>query len=725
MKHRIVAIALVASLMAGCSSSGASGGATATPAPIAPSVAAEAARIGPATAALLARVADGVAYETYAGVFRGAAVTLADGAGNAYDKALLLHDLVRSASPSTPIRFASCTLSSAQTDALLSAERSAYRTPSIAARGAAAAAAKATKANTKAVLEHLGALWTGTIAQARDESAALANDLHAAGAQSGAHAVDVRPIAADHVWVQVQQNGAWLDLDPTLAKAKPGDALCVAASTADVMPDDAYDTVSATLRYQTRTGSKLDDANVAAVSVRAADVAERSLTFRFELPPDKGPLSFTPELRLGPDITTAPAILVPPPPADAAPGSSSMKKAQGGTDFFASPAVESATPAPTPTIPQTEPVALWLDVAVATRGAKPVLVERPIFDRVAYADRASGHAGTATLAEWNDNAYAPFATVWNIGTSLGSAVVGTGERGKVAPKNDLPTTIRALGGMQRSYYAVRRAIFADERGVKALPIRNVVPGISFAGIAPRMFNGLAAPVLTMDIASDAALPDGGNASDVAAWGVASLIAERTATNADELFAAAQRDMAPALVPAMDVIAVFDASRKAGGSAKLVATSADVDGLGASTDAKARLTDALANGASAFAPVAPVALPAGDDYGWWILAPDGSVRDQMQDGMHDTGAEEAALTPSETSESIKTGHAVNRASRGARCALVVLGMLAGLFGDPSATESADALIGAAEDWEAAEEFYSAAGESTSELGCAAGASPPLP
>jgi hypothetical protein len=53
-------------------------------------VAAVAQSIGKDPAALLVRVS-GVRYEIYPGVFRGAAATLADGAGNDYDRAVLLH----------------------------------------------------------------------------------------------------------------------------------------------------------------------------------------------------------------------------------------------------------------------------------------------------------------------------------------------------------------------------------------------------------------------------------------------------------------------------------------------------------------------------------------------------------------------------------------------------------------------------------------------------------
>src|SRR5947207_11145066 len=95
-------------------------------------IAAEAQRLGKDPAALLARV-NRVRYEIYPGVFRGAAATLADGAGNDYDRAVLLHDLLAASNPGANVRYAFCTLPAQQSAAAVAAARAAYVVPAVAA----------------------------------------------------------------------------------------------------------------------------------------------------------------------------------------------------------------------------------------------------------------------------------------------------------------------------------------------------------------------------------------------------------------------------------------------------------------------------------------------------------------------------------------------------------------------------------------------------------------
>ena len=707
MTHRLVAFPLVLCLAAGCATQGGSGSAAPS---IPQNVATEAARIGADPAALLSRVSDGVATETYPGAFRGSGATLADGAGNAYDKAILLHDLLRSAAPALPVRYASCTLADDKSDAVLAAASAAYTVAPIAANTAAALAA-AKDAPARATLQHIAALWSGTVVQLRDESAKLAADLHGAKAPAGSPPASPRAVAADHVWIQVQRNGSWTDLDPTLPKAKPGDVLCVPVSTSDALADEAYDTVTATLRYETRTGATVAQSEVARVARRAVDLSGTTLSFAFVPPAGKGPLAMTPVLRVGTDEIAAPAIVLPTPIPDVAPGSSTTKKEQGAVDFFAASTPPTATPEPAATAAQVEPVALWLDVTVTARGETPQTVTETIFDRVAYADRAAGAAATAKLPEWDDNGYVPFATVWNVATNLGTAVAGAGDRSRIDPRaSDDASIARQLGGLQRAYYTLRRAAYADERAGTPSAVIAAAPGVSLAGIAAHSFDGLVAPVLTMDVASDAARPEGGDATASAAWGAASLIAERTVVNAAALFKAAAREIAPADVPAVDVIAVFDAARKGAVATSLVRSTSDVDALGAPADAKARLDGLVRSGAVALVPAAPVTLPNGDDYGWWIVAPDGSIRDEMQNGMHTEGVDYTTIAAKKVDEAEDIRRRSLRNRRAVQCAIVVISFFQAIGGAPEATSAQGSTLGAAEEISSIEERYAEASSS---------------
>jgi hypothetical protein len=88
--------------------------------------------VGPGPTALLACVSR-THYKVYPGVFRGPAETLADNAGNDYDRALLLHDLLAASVSASDLRYAFCSLSAEQSAA---AARSAYVVPQIIAASA-------------------------------------------------------------------------------------------------------------------------------------------------------------------------------------------------------------------------------------------------------------------------------------------------------------------------------------------------------------------------------------------------------------------------------------------------------------------------------------------------------------------------------------------------------------------------------------------------------------
>ncbi len=185
--------------------------------------------------------------------------------------------------------------------------------------------------------------------------------------------------------------------------------------------------------------------------------------------------------------------------------------------------------------------------------------------------------------------------------------------------------------MQRAYYVMRRAVFADALGPSAPMIVAAQPGISFVGLAPHAA-GITPFGLEMDRAAEGARPDGGTSTSGLAWGVASVYGERLAIAAPTMMAA--HDNLDTL-PFDDLIEMFYIARHTGNRPAIVRSSADVAGLSASADAKARLDARLTGGATAVVPSAQVSYGGANDDGWWIVAPDGTVTDEMQSGMHQT------------------------------------------------------------------------------------------
>ena len=71
-----------------------------------------------------------------------------------------------------------------------------------------------------------------------------------------------------HAWVQVEQDGTWVESDPSMPDAEPGRALTTVSSFAEVMPEDAFQSVTLQLSVE-----HLVDA-----SLEAQEVLQRRLT---------------------------------------------------------------------------------------------------------------------------------------------------------------------------------------------------------------------------------------------------------------------------------------------------------------------------------------------------------------------------------------------------------------------------------------------------------------
>jgi hypothetical protein len=598
-------------------------------------------QLGNQPEAILARVAR-VRYEIYPGVFRGATVTFLDGAGNDYDRALLLHDVLIAANAGS-VRYAFCTLNAQQVDAAIAAAQKAYVAPNVAAN-ADAAAAKASTPQRRDAATKMATFWRAASAQQRQQATELAADFQKAGAQlAPPNPAAVRTIAADHVWVQLQSQGSWTDLDPSEPRAKPGAAVCSAAKTSDALPDAAYDTETVTLQLESRDGGKDSDATVATGSWRTADLGDTPLTFAFAepsglaspAPQPTGMRAYTPLIVAGTQTTAASPIVLPAP----TPGTSVVKAGSKGAVSGGSQALQAfgsappiaATSAPSPSGPI--PVALRLVVAVTAPNGT-VTVERPIFDRVSASDRAAGRAATADLAPLS---HTPFGTVWNVAASLGTGVVGVGNLTAPSTATDDPAALNNMMGLaHRSYYTLRRALFGDGAQA-ATAIVSVGPGISFLGLAPQAA-GPAPFGLAMDRGTDASVPLGGDASSGLRWAVASVYAERLAIASPKMMATQNLDT----LPFDDAIEMFYIARHTNVAPALVRSSSDVASLSASGDAKTRLVASLSSG-SAVIPSAPVGYGGDKDFGWWLVRTDGSVSDEMQSGMHQEMEEEGVET----------------------------------------------------------------------------------
>ncbi len=210
-------------------------------------------------------VRDHLAFDPYRGVLRGAAGALAARAGNAWDRALLLRALLEHHGYRTRLAFGE--LDDGAVSALLAA----------AAQGAPQPLADpATTTNVQSLATRA---W-------RDH-ALLTQALAAAGALetlgAGAELPDLRAAIRAHVWVQVEQiDDTWLDLDPSLPDASPGNVLTTATTTADEVPAEANHLVVVRVLAETLEEGVLQQVVALEQTLAAADAAGSELWLYFQ-----------------------------------------------------------------------------------------------------------------------------------------------------------------------------------------------------------------------------------------------------------------------------------------------------------------------------------------------------------------------------------------------------------------------------------------------------------
>lgn len=334
-------------------------GAVARFAPAEWEVGALAASVGHDPASAFAFVRDAIAFDPYPGVLRGADGTLAARAGNAWDRSLLLRAILDRAGFKTRLAFATF---DAQTTARLveralvpPGRRLASGTPAGLLERIAPAVARRARRDDAALRLALG---SRVEAMGVDESDAARQDL------------------TRHAWVQLLQDGGWIDLDPSLPGAKVGEALAPAARTADDVPPDQRHTVVVRVVTETLSGSRLGRMAALERVLPAAAAAQQYVLLAF-LPEEGGgggllsggtaPGSFVPALWVGDQVQRGRPV--------------ALKTTGGGVGFDSlfgggeSPAGELTS--------------LSIEIETRVPGRRPSVARHVLFDRVPPAARAS------------------------------------------------------------------------------------------------------------------------------------------------------------------------------------------------------------------------------------------------------------------------------------------------------------------------------------------------
>lgn len=233
-----------------------------------------AATISPGVPAALKFVQEKIAFEAYPGVLRGPQVTYATRAGNAYDRSVLLAWILGQAGMTT--RFARGKLGDADARALF--ERIFDRPPQ-----AAPPASPVAGKGEPTFLGRVAARAQRDHARIRQ---ALGASLLAEADPANARVIDE---IRDHVWVQVQTEGGWTDLD-TSFDDPVGKTRCSADSTPDRLPDDVFQTLTLRVVAEKLAGAKLERETVFELTRPTAQLIDQE-TFLLHLPASVGGLA--------------------------------------------------------------------------------------------------------------------------------------------------------------------------------------------------------------------------------------------------------------------------------------------------------------------------------------------------------------------------------------------------------------------------------------------------
>jgi hypothetical protein len=203
-------------------------------------------------------VRDQIAYESYDGCLRGARGTLLAMAGNSVDRAVLLASMLQASGQHT--RYAHGKISESIVRELVFGM---WAQPPDDSQGRDDDSTKSENA-------------FAFIAPSIERDLKTITDLIPKPSSLAAGAVSLQTLlqeTAAHYWTQWEQDGKWIDLDPSFADSLPGKSLVAAENTYDSIPDALFHRVTIRVRLEECQGTKATIREVLKTTVKAADLA--------------------------------------------------------------------------------------------------------------------------------------------------------------------------------------------------------------------------------------------------------------------------------------------------------------------------------------------------------------------------------------------------------------------------------------------------------------------
>ena len=210
---------------------------------------------------IFAFIRDSIAFEAYRGLLRGPRGTLLAAAGNSVDRAALLAAMLEKAGQR--VRFARGTLDERHArDLVMSMWAQREELP--------AGPLPDVPADIKAILDILPTAARRDLSLIRDRLTAL-------GIQSRRDSVpSVEALVQEtqqHYWVQWSKDGQWIDLDPSFADARPGQAYAKNEEVLPTLPESLAHQVRVRVKVEEYADAQASSREILTFSARAAELS--------------------------------------------------------------------------------------------------------------------------------------------------------------------------------------------------------------------------------------------------------------------------------------------------------------------------------------------------------------------------------------------------------------------------------------------------------------------
>ncbi len=469
----------------------------------------------------------------------------------------------------------------------------------------------------------------------------------------------------DHTWVEMANGTEWVDLDPTLPGAAPGDVLTKPAETLTQLPDELRYKVEFDVLVERMSGGQLVTDNDLTVSDFADALAGTPVTFGHTTPSGLQNLGVAINSLLGdgwldyrPTIEVGSRSFI----ADEAVG---FPGPNGGGGIFG----EEPSPGSGPL--DGEATAEWLQVQVTPPGAKPDIARRTIFDRLPADLRASGQLTPSAVEPLNLVDFKGTGSLDYLPMmGLEKFAISTGTTG-VTPA---ATTDDALARFAFAYHDVRDAIDAQVALDAGARTFDDGPNIVSLSVIPNGDSEASKADVGLDIwiRSHGVLPLTGSTLSAAQ---SRLVAGVTDHVAEQFAVGSLADTSGAPKATIGVSDVFAAAASQG-IPTVVLNGTAPQTLPYDAPATSLIKDALAAGDVVVVPAKPVTVGGSPRIGWWTVDPStGDTTDVMDTGSGQELAEEAVIIDSEFGRLICFGSMAMAAAEVILLSAAVVGGLA--------------------------------------------------